>query len=295
MTAKSAPFQGDPFMELGVPPTATHEEVRRAFRHRARETHPDHQPDDPHAARRFTRLRAAYEEALERLKHRSRGDRVRPRSEQGDDTRRGKGLTEHELAVRARNLRDPWLLRCVLARHGHRPLIGVALARNPAFPTDALPALRRVTECHWTVDAAIADRADVPPELLLGIARLAREPVVGMAVAGNEKCSSETLDALVQGPVRLDAPLENALAAHPKLSVAAAARLAARYATNVSAVLRLIERGDLPEELVGRLAGQRTRPLVAAAARNELQRRGASLPPLRDLQRAGKAFTGRSR
>jgi hypothetical protein len=285
-------------MELGVPPTATHEEVRRAFRHRARETHPDHQPDDPHAARRFTRLRAAYEEALERLKHRSRGDRARPRSEQGDDTRdtrRGKGLTEHELAIRARNLRDPWLLRCVLARHGHRPLIGVALARNPAFPTDALPALRHLTECHWTVDAAIADRADVPPELLLGIARLAREPVVGMAVVGNAKCSSATLDALLQGPVRLDVPLENALAAHPKLSVAAAARLAARYATNVSAVLRLIERGDLPEELVGRLAGQRTRPLVAAAARNELLRRGSPLPPLRDLQRAGKPFTGRSR
>jgi hypothetical protein len=295
MTAKSAPFQGDPFMELGVPPTATHEEVRRAFRHRARETHPDHQPDDPHAARRFTRLRAAYEEALERLKHRSRGDRARPRSEQGDDTRRGKGLTEHELAMRARNLRDPWLLRCVLARHGYRPLVGVALARNPAFPTDALAALRRVTECHWTVDAAIADRADVPPDLLLEIARLAREPVVGMAVLGNETCTGETLDALVQGPVRLDVPLENALAAHPELSVAAATRLAARYATNVSAVLRLIGRGDLPEELVRRLAGQSTRPLVAAAARTELQRRGSPLPPLRSPQRGGNSLTGRSR
>ena len=87
-------------MELGVPPTATHEEVRRAFRHRARETHPDHQPDDPHAARRFTRLRAAYEEALERLKHRSRGDRARPRSEQGDDTRRGNSKHNHVPATR---------------------------------------------------------------------------------------------------------------------------------------------------------------------------------------------------
>src|SRR5438132_14404278 len=95
MTANSAPFQGDPFLELGVPPTATHEEGRQAFRRRARETHPDHQPDDPHAARRFTRLRAAYEEALERIKHRPRGERARPRGEHGDDTRRGKGLTEH--------------------------------------------------------------------------------------------------------------------------------------------------------------------------------------------------------
>src|SRR3954453_9096457 len=110
MTANSAPFQGGPFMELGVPPTATHEEVRRAFRRRARETHPDHQTDDPHAARRFSRLRAAYEEALKRIKYRSRGERlgerVGERGEHGDDTRRGKGLTEHELAMRARNLRD---------------------------------------------------------------------------------------------------------------------------------------------------------------------------------------------
>jgi len=91
------------------------------------------------------------------------------------------------------------------------------------------------------------------------------------------------------------AGLENALAAHPKLSVAAATRLAARYATNVSAVLRLIGRGDLPEELVRRLAGQSTRPLVAAAARTELQRRGSPLPPLRSPQRGGKSLTGHAR
>ena len=114
-------------------------------------------------------------------------------------------------------------------------------------------------------------------------------------MAGNEKCTGETLDALVKGPVRLDVPLENALAAHPELSSAAATRLATRYATNVSAVLRLLERGDLPEELVRRLAGQSTRPLVAAAARTELQRRGAPLPPLRSLQRGGTSLTGRPR
>jgi hypothetical protein len=288
MAAHSPPFHGDPFVELGVPPTATHEEVRRAFRRRARETHPDHQPDDPHAARRFTRLRAAYEEALQRITHRSHG--ARARREPGDETRRGRGLTEHELAMRARNLRDPGLLRRLLARHGHRPLVGAALARNPAFPSDALSALRRATECHWTVDAAIADRTDVPPDLLLGIARLAREPVVGMAVVGNETCTAQTLDALVQGPVRLDVPLENALAAHPALSAAAATRLAARYATNAGAVLRLIERGTLPEELVRRLAGQSARPLVAAAARHELQRRGLPLPPLRGPGRAPRPF-----
>lgn len=305
MPTDSAPFRGDPFVELGVPASASHEEVRRAFRRRARETHPDHQPDDPHAARRFARLRAAYEEALDRIKRgdrsRQQGERLHPRGERadgarrgehGDGARRGKGITEHELAVRVRAMRDAGTLRRILVRYGHRPLIGAALARNPAFPTDALTALRHSTECHWTVDAAIADRADVPDEMLMGIARLAREPVVGLAVAGNEKTTSETLDALVQGPVRLDAPLENALAAHAELSTYAAARLAGRHATNIGAILRLIDRGDLPEELLTRLASQSSRPLVATAARNDLLRRGLPAPPARGPQRMPKTMTG---
>jgi hypothetical protein len=292
MATNTLPFNGDPFVELGLPPTASHDEVRRAFRRRARETHPDHQRDDPHAARRFARLRAAYEVALERVKEGDRGAKSRPRVDHGDRAKRGRTMTEHELAMRVRNLRDPSALRRVLVRHGHRPLIGVALARNPALPTDALAALRRSTECHWTVDAAIADRADVPLEMLRGIARLAREPVVGMAVVGNEKADSATLDALLSGPVRLDAPLENALAAHPELSVAAAARLAGRHATNLNAVLRLIDRGDLPEELVRRLAGQSTRPHIAVAARNDLSRRGLPLPPQRGSPRPSRPAAG---
>lgn len=287
MAIDSALYKGDPFAELGVPSTATTEEVRRAFRRRARETHPDHRPDDPLAARRFARLRAAYEAALDRIKNGDRGGPTRPRVDHDGSAKRGRSLTEHELAARVTGLYDPTALRRMLARHGHRPLIGVALARNAAFPTDALPALRRSTECHWTVDAAIADRADVPAEMLLGIARLAREPVVGLAVAGNERCDTATLDALVAGPVRLDAALENALAAHTKLGANAAARLAGRHATNVAAVLRLLDRSDLdlPEELLQRLAAQATRPQIAAAARGDLRRRGLPVPPPRSPQR----------
>src|SRR5579883_1492037 len=171
MPTNSAPFRGDPFLELGLPTSASHEEVRRAFRRRARETHPDHQPNDPHAARRFARLRAAYEEALDRIKRRERGERPRAHAERNDPprrdehARRGKGITEHELANRVRNLRDPAALRRVLVRHGHRPLIAGALARNPAFPTDALPALRHSTDYHWTVEAAVAERADTSEEM----------------------------------------------------------------------------------------------------------------------------------
>lgn len=295
MATHSTTFIGDPFAELGLPATASREEVRRAFRRRARETHPDHQPNDPHAAKRFARLRAAYDEALDRLKRRDgAGHHARSHAprEETERARRGRTITEHELSVRVQGMSDATALRRVLARHGHRPIIGATLARNPAFPTDALAALRRSTEGHWTVDAAIADRADVPEEMLMDIARLAREPVVGMAVAGNARTTSETLDALVQGPVRLDAPLENALAAHPDLSVAAATRLAGRYATNHGAVLRLIERGDLPEELLRRLAGQSARPLIAESAYRDLLRRGLRPPPPRPRPRSSRPPAG---
>lgn len=290
MTTRSTPFSGDPFAELGVSETATHDEVRRAFRRRARETHPDHRPDDPHAAQRFARLRHAYEEALARIKH----SQDRPRTARSDDggAKRAKFITEYELSQRVQAMRDPAALRRVLARHGYRPLIGAVLARNPAFPADALSTLRIVTENHWTVEAAIAERGDVPHDMLLDIAGAARETVVGQAVATNARSTRETLDALVYGPIRLDAALEKELADHPKLSTAAAARLAGRFATAPTAVVRLIDRGDLPEDLLYRLAGQSTRPAVAERARRDLKRRGLPTPPPRGPQRSPKTMTG---
>src|SRR5579864_3439439 len=117
MATDSAPYKGDPFAELGVPSTATIEEVRRAFRRRARETHPDHRPGDPLAARRFARLRAAYETALDRLKNGDRGEPTRPRAEHAGSAKRGRGLTEHELAGRVNGLHDPTALRRILVRH----------------------------------------------------------------------------------------------------------------------------------------------------------------------------------
>jgi len=292
MTTRSTTFNGDPFAELGVPETATHDDVRRAFRRRARETHPDHRPDDPHAAQRFARLRQAYEEALERINSGDHRTRRRSTHHEGDAPKRGKGITEYELSLRVDALRDPAALRRVLARHGHRPLIGAVLARNPAFPSDALPTLRILTENHWTVEAAIAGRADVPDGMLIDIAGTGRETVIGQAVVDNPRSTMETLDALMCGPIRLEPGLENALASHPALSMGAATRLAGRHATTVPAVVRLVDRGDLPEELVYRLAGQSTRPLVAAAARRDLLRRGLAAPPLRGPQRPPKTLTG---
>ncbi len=315
MATMSTSFIGDPFAVLGLPQTASRDDVRRAFRHRARETHPDHRPDDPRAAQRFARLHAAYREALDRVGQAETGagagDHAGPNAyahgwgapherggargagdEGGTQTKHPRTITEYEMTVRVQNSHDAETLRRIFLRHGHRPVIGAALARNPAFPTNELVALRRSTEAHWTVDAAIASRGDVPADMLVSIARLAREPVVGMAIAANEQSTPETLDTLVQGPVRLDAALENALAAHPDLSVAAAARLAGRHATNAPTVVRLVERGDLPAELLQRLASQGSRPTIAAAARGDLLRRGLSVPPMRGPQRSTKTLTG---
>jgi curved DNA-binding protein CbpA len=45
---------------LGVEPTASAEEIKRAFRASAKATHPDHHPNDPDAADRFKVVSEAY-------------------------------------------------------------------------------------------------------------------------------------------------------------------------------------------------------------------------------------------
>ena len=51
----------DPYTTLGLPRTATDEDIRRNFRRLAKELHPDLNPDNPAAAERFKRIAAAYE------------------------------------------------------------------------------------------------------------------------------------------------------------------------------------------------------------------------------------------
>ncbi|MDX2155465.1 MAG: DnaJ C-terminal domain-containing protein [Hyphomicrobiaceae bacterium] len=51
----------DPYSVLGLPRTASDDEIRRAFRRLAKELHPDVRPNDPVSAERFKKVSSAYE------------------------------------------------------------------------------------------------------------------------------------------------------------------------------------------------------------------------------------------
>jgi hypothetical protein len=58
---RDVPSSPDYYARLGVQPSASPEEIRAAYREKAQETHPDHNPDDPEAADQFQRVKEAYQ------------------------------------------------------------------------------------------------------------------------------------------------------------------------------------------------------------------------------------------
>lgn len=53
-----------PYDILGVAPGATKDEVKKAYRKKARENHPDLNPNDPHAAERMNEINEAYDRLM---------------------------------------------------------------------------------------------------------------------------------------------------------------------------------------------------------------------------------------
>ena len=66
----------DYYARLGVSPSASTEAIRRAYRQKAQETHPDRNPDDPQAAERFQKVKDAYQ-VLRDPERRAKYDDVR--------------------------------------------------------------------------------------------------------------------------------------------------------------------------------------------------------------------------
>jgi hypothetical protein len=54
-------YQPNPYRVLGLAPSASLAEVKRAYRRLVTELHPDHHPDDPQALKRFYQVQDAYE------------------------------------------------------------------------------------------------------------------------------------------------------------------------------------------------------------------------------------------
>ena len=76
----AAPDDRDrPYRMLRVPPEASDQQIRRAYRKLAHDLHPDTNPQDPEAARRFQEITEAYE-LLSNAKRRARYDRQRQSS-----------------------------------------------------------------------------------------------------------------------------------------------------------------------------------------------------------------------
>src|SRR2546425_2590274 len=85
--------QQDFYAILGVPTTASEQEIRAAYRKLARRFHPDHNAGDKQAAEHFKRIKAAYE-TLADPERRRRYDELRTKPSSSRPARRAQTVTD---------------------------------------------------------------------------------------------------------------------------------------------------------------------------------------------------------
>jgi len=68
----------DPRKVLGVSETASQDEIKRAYRRKAKECHPDLHPNDPDAAKKMNELNEAYDMLMNPEKYANRQQQQNP-------------------------------------------------------------------------------------------------------------------------------------------------------------------------------------------------------------------------
>ena len=72
----------DPYKVLGISPGATQDEIKRAYRKKAKECHPDLHPNDPNAERRMNEVNEAYDMLMNPDKYAQRRAQEQARQQQ---------------------------------------------------------------------------------------------------------------------------------------------------------------------------------------------------------------------
>lgn len=116
----------DYYTTLGIPPQASQEEIKKAYRRLALQYHPDKNPDDPYALAQFTEIKEAWE-VLSNLGKRQRyhEERWLQRSE-GRDFASGEALTPVSVLKRILQLEKD------IQQHDHYRMNHHAMAEKAA-------------------------------------------------------------------------------------------------------------------------------------------------------------------